>query len=160
MSAELGKQVGRFAAAGVINTLLDYLIFVTVSWLFALPLSSSWIAKAFSGTIAMANSFALNQRWVFRSHATGWRRAARFLTVTLIGTFGVQLGGMHLFAAIWPAPGHLAAQVASWLGLALPEPLVVRTVAFALATAASMTWNFLAYRRWVFAEPAPQPAMA
>lgn len=160
MSAELGKQVGRFAAAGVINTLLDYVIFVVVSWLLALPLSSSWIAKAISGTVAMANSFALNQRWVFRSRGATWRHAARFLTVTLIGTFGVQLGGMHLFAAVWPAPGHLAAALASWLGLPLSEPLVVRTVAFGLATAASMTWNFLAYRRWVFVPGAPQPSPA
>lgn len=158
MGAEFGKQVGRFAAAGVINTLLDYAIFVVVSWLFALPLSSSWIAKAISGAIAMINSFALNQRWVFRSGAATWRHGARFLAVTLVGTFGVQLGGMHLFAALWPMPGRLAVGLAAWLGLSLPEPLVVRTVAFGLATAASMTWNFLAYRRWVFAAAAPQPA--
>ncbi|MBK7536985.1 MAG: GtrA family protein [Myxococcales bacterium] len=147
-----GRQVARFAAAGVINTLIDYVVFIGLSWLWALPLERSWIAKAISGTIAMANSFVLNRRWVFRSSSGGLRQLARFVIVTLIGTFGVQLGGLLLFSALWPAPGHLAAAVADAIGLSrwLPEPLVVRTVAFGLATAASMCWNFVAYRRWVF----------
>ena len=161
--ASTGRQVARFAAAGVINTLLDYALFMMLSWLLALPLPRSWIAKAISGTLAMANSFVRNRRWVFRNGSSGGglRQLARFVAVTLIGTFGVQLGGLVLFSAIWPAPGHLAAAVIDALGLSrwLPEPLVVRTVAFGLATAASMCWNFIAYRRWVFAA-SPSPTAA
>jgi putative flippase GtrA len=33
-------------------------------------------------------------------------------------------------------------------------PAAIKTVAFALATMASMTWNFVLYRTWVF-RPAP-----
>jgi putative flippase GtrA len=34
----------------------------------------------------------------------------------------------------------------------LTEPLATKTAAFVLATCCSMTFNFLAYRYWVFAD--------
>lgn len=151
-----GAQVARFAAVGLVNTGIDYAVFMMLSAALALPLESSWVAKAMSGALAMIGSFALNRRWVFRSSAGGWSQVARFVVVTLIGTFGVQLGAMHLFSAVWLGPAHLAARVASGLAIDrwLSAPVIVRTVAFGLATALSMCWNFLAYRRWVFPSPA------
>lgn len=149
------RQVARFAAAGVINTLIDYVGFLFFTWIFHLPLSHSWIAKLLSGSLAMGNSFWLNRKWVFRGSSGGGRQLARFVAVTLIGTFVVQLGGLHLFSAVWPAPGMLAFRVVQLVRLdgVLTAALVVRTFAFGIGTLASMCWNFLAYRHWVFAEP-------
>lgn len=152
-----GRQVARFAAAGVINTAIDYLAFMLLTWALRLPLERAWIAKAASGTLAMINSFILNRRWVFHgaTSAGGARQIARFLAVTLIGTFVVQLGGTHLLSAIWPGPGELAFRVVAAVHLdgLLPRAFVLPTFAFGIATLASMTWNFLAYRRWVFPVP-------
>lgn len=147
------RRVARFATAGVINTLVDYTVFLALSWLLRLPLEHAWIAKLGSGSVAMAGSFALNRRWVFRSQAGGPSQLVRFIAVSLVGTFGVQLGGLHLLTALWLAPGHLVVAVVGALGLGalLPAALVQRTFAFGVATLASMTWNYLAYRRWVFA---------
>jgi putative flippase GtrA len=154
------RQVARFAAAGVINTLIDYTGFLFLVWIFHLPLEHSWIAKLASGTLAMSNSFLLNRRWVFRGTAGGASQLVRFAAVTLIGTFVVQLGGLHLLSAVWPAPGMLAFRVVELLHLdgLLPAQLVVRTVAFGAGTLASMCWNFVAYRHWVF--PAPVAGVA
>jgi putative flippase GtrA len=164
-SPKLGRQVARFAAAGVINTAIDYVGFIALTALLQLPLGRSWIAKAISGSIAMLSSFVLNRRWVFRGTSTASAASARaqllrFLVVTLIGAFVVQLGGTHLLSAVWSAPGDLAFRVVAALHLdgLLAQPLVVRTVAFAAATLASMTWNYLGYRAWVFAAPAAAPA--
>lgn len=158
-SAKVGQQVARFAAAGVVNTLVDYVLFLVLTSLLRLPLHRSWIAKAISGAVAMINSFILNRRWVFRGSAGGRGQLVRFFVVTLIGTFVVQLGGTHALSALWPGPGQVAFQLASIIGLPtlaprfLSEEMVIRTVAFGLATIASMCWNFIAYRRWVFAPP-------
>lgn len=153
LASSAPRRVARFATAGVINTLVDYTVFLALSWLLRLPLELAWIAKLGSGAVAMVGSFALNRRWVFRSQAGGSSQLVRFVAVSLVGTFGVQLGGLHLLTAVWPAPGQLAATMVGALGLGalLPAPLVQRTFAFGVATLASMTWNYLAYRRWVFA---------
>jgi putative flippase GtrA len=151
-SSTSGRQVARFAATGVLNTLIDYLLFMLLTWILALPLSRTWSAKAISGTVAMINSFILNRRWVFRGAAGGPRQLARFLAVTLFGTFVVQLGGIRLLTSTWLLPGELVVRLVSALHLdaLLPRAFVVSTFAFGVATLASMTWNFLAYRRWVF----------
>lgn len=156
------RRVARFATAGVINTLVDYTVFLSLSWLLRLPLEHAWIAKLGSGSLAMAGSFALNRRWVFRSQAGGPSQLLRFIAVSLVGTFGVQLGGLHLLTALWLAPGHLAVAVVGALGLGalLPAALVQRTFAFGVATLASMTWNYLAYRRWVFASTSASASTA
>lgn len=157
LASSASRRVARFATAGVINTLVDYTVFLALTWILRLPLEHAWIAKLGSGSVAMAGSFALNRRWVFRSQAGGSSQLVRFVAVSLVGTFGVQLGGLHLLTAVWLAPGHLAVAVVGGLGLGalLPAALVQRTFAFGVATLASMTWNYLAYRRWVFAATSP-----
>lgn len=164
LASSASRRVARFATAGVINTLIDYTVFLALSWLLRLPLEHAWLAKLGSGTVAMAGSFALNRRWVFRSQAGGASQLLRFVAVSLVGTFGVQLGGLHLLTAVWPGPGQLAVTIVGALGLGalVPASLVQRTFAFGVATLASMTWNYLAYRRWVFASssssPSPSPS--
>jgi putative flippase GtrA len=40
--------------------------------------------------------------------------------------------------------------VVDHLGLPVTESFTIKTVAFALATLVSLTWNFLIYKFWVF----------
>ena len=148
-------QVRRFAAVGVLNTLIDYVVFVAVSNILDLSLDSVWIAKVISGTVAMANSFYWNRTWVFRSSGARTQQAARFVATTVTAVYGVQATVTHLFAGVYPQVGEAVHRLLEALGVsgvlpALTEEFTIKTVAFALATACSMTFNFLLYRHWVF----------
>jgi putative flippase GtrA len=151
-------QVSRFAAVGVANTLVDYVLFVGITKVFHLALDSVWIAKVISGTVAMTLSFFLNRRWVFgaRGHAPVHHQAARFFTATAIGVYGIGVPVTQLFARVYQGAGRWLHAVLGHLGLTAAAPSVfteafaTKTAAFAIATCCSMIFNFLAYRFWVF----------
>jgi putative flippase GtrA len=149
------RQVQRFVVVGLANTLLDFVLFQTLTKIFGIPLSHVWIAKAVSGTVALAFSFFLNRSWVFR--ASGDRRVAagqagRFVAATLIGVYVVQTGLTQFFSSVFPQPGEWVFELVEAAGLddVMSEDFVIKTVAFCLATTASMSWNFAAYKWWVF----------
>jgi putative flippase GtrA len=151
------KRVGKFGLVGIINTLLDYILFIALTKIFSIPLSSVWMAKVASGSVAMCNSFYLNRRWVFNSSDRNVRsQAVRFLLVTLIGVFGIQTGLVQFFSSVFSWPGEFGYTIAHQLGIAQLAPAIItreftiKTVAFGLATLASMTWNFVMYKKVVF----------
>jgi putative flippase GtrA len=153
------RQARRFVVVGGLNTLVDYVLFVGLTKLLHLPLDSVWVAKLISGTVAISISFLLNRRWVFgRSGAAVHHQAARFLAATAIGVYCIQAPLTQLLAGVYQRPGRVLYSVLRDIGLAqafpsvLTEPLATKTAAFVLATCCSMTFNFLAYRYWVFAD--------
>ena len=149
-------RVRRFAAVGVVNTLVDYLLFVALTKLFRIPLDWVWIAKVASGTVAISISFYLNRTWVFRSGRARLGQAARFIAATFVGVYVIQTSLTQFFVSYRPGLGEALYAFLDDVGLAgafpavLTEPLAIKTVAFVLATSVSMTFNFLAYRFWVF----------
>ena len=149
-------QVRRFAAVGVVNTLVDYLLFVALTKLFRIPLDWVWIAKIVSGTVAISISFYLNRTWVFRSGRARLGQATRFIAATFVGVYVIQTSLTQFFVSYRPGLGEALYAFLEDVGLAgafpavLTEPLAIKTVAFVLATSVSMTFNFLAYRFWVF----------
>ena len=149
-------EVRRFGAAGVVNTLVDYVVFIALTKILRLPLESVWIAKVISGTLAIAVSFYLNRTWVFRTSGAPLAQAARFVTVTVIGVYGIQTSLTHVFASVYPGLGEALYAALETISVTrlfpaiLTEAFVIKTVAFALATSVSMTFNFLLYRSWVF----------
>ena len=153
------SQIRSFAPSGVVNTLTDYVVFMSLTRILSVPLGRVWIAKLLSGGVAMAVSFLLNRNWVFGSRdARRSGQVARFLITTISASWGIQLALTQLFSSVWPAPGLAGYAVLRRLGLPAPgiltEAAAIKTVAFALATSASMASNFLLYRTWVFrAEP-------
>jgi putative flippase GtrA len=156
-------QVRRFAAVGVLNTTVDYVLFVGLTKLLRLSLDWVWIAKVLSGTVAIALSFWLNRRWVFRAHGATAGQAARFCATTIVGVYGIQTSLTQFFASSEPRAGKALYSVLHDMHLVgyfpsiLTEAFVIKTVAFVLATAASMTFNFLVYRFWVFRDGRPTP---
>lgn len=158
-------QVRRFVVVGVLNTLVDYVLFVGLTKLLHLSLDVVWIAKVISGTVAMGVSFYFNRRWVFgaRGHAPVHHQAARFLGATAVGIYGIQVPLTQLFARVYQAPGRALYAVLRDLDLAHAVPSVfteafaTKTAAFAIATLCSMVFNFLAYRYWVFRAKGPTP---
>ena len=151
-------QARRFAVVGILNTLVDYVLFVGLTKVMHLSLDHVWIAKVISGTVAMGVSFYFNRRWVFsaRGHAPVHHQAARFLAATAVAIYGVQVPLTQLFARVYQGPGRALYTVLRHLGLAQAAPsvfteaLATKTAAFAIATLCSMVFNFLAYRYWVF----------
>jgi putative flippase GtrA len=83
-------QFFAFCCVGVLNTLLDFLAFLTLS-LF-LPLSA---ARVLSWAVACAFSYALNKRRVFRHTPGGRGTAARFVIVNLCG-LSLGIGALEL----------------------------------------------------------------
>jgi putative flippase GtrA len=158
----LRLQIRRFAASGAVNTLTDYVAFMLLTKIFSVPLERVWVAKLVSGGLAMAVSFRLNRGWVFASRdARRSGQVARFLITTISASWGIQLGLTQFFSSIWPTLGLAGFAMLSRLGLRalapgiLTEPAAIKTVAFGLATIASMAWNFVLYRTWVFRTASP-----
>lgn len=151
------KRVGKFGIIGVLNTLVDYTIFISLTKIFSIPLESVWTAKLPSGAIAMIFSFFMNRMWVFESKGKDVaKQAATFFPVTMVGVFLIQTGLVQLFSSKVPQIGQLGYDIANAVGVIglmpnlLTEEFVIKTAAFGLATLASLTWNYLMYKYVVF----------
>ena len=143
------QEVARFGLVGVINTLVDYVLFIAFTIVFQLPLSRVWVAKYASSAIAMIVSYVLNRRYVFRSRQRNVRaEALRFFTTTLVGVFVIQNLLTQFFSSEFPFFGEQAYRLLGPLGFT--ESFTIKTVAFGLATIASLTWNYLTYKYWAF----------
>lgn len=130
--------LSRFASVGVVNTLVDFGLFLLFVGL-GLPAVP---ANLLSTSAGMAVSFAGNRRFVFGS--TGDRRRELVLFVLVCGA-GVWL--------IQPAV-ILGADAALSAGAGL-SALVIAPVSKATAIVVAAVWNFLLYRRLVFRATAP-----
>jgi len=147
-------------AVGVVNTLVDYVLFVGLTKVLRLPLDWVWVAKLMSGTVAISISFYLNRNWVFRVAGAPIGQAARFVVTTALGVYAIQTPLTQLFTNSLPGLGRALYGVLKDMGLSgsvVTEALAIKTVAFALATSVSMTFNFLLYRYWVFRSSSSEP---
>lgn len=127
------SQLIRFGLIGVINTALDFgLLFILKS----VGLMAT-TANIFSTSIAFVFSFFANKKYTFRSSVTNIvREMILFVAVTLFGLWVLQTG------VIWLVLPHLSKLLrSSEMGL-----LVTKLI----ATAVSMTWNYILYDKLVF----------
>lgn len=127
------SQLIRFGLIGVINTALDFgLLFILKS----IGLMAT-TANIFSTSIAFVFSFFANKKYTFRSSGTNIvHEMILFVAVTLFGLWVLQTG------VIWLVLPHLSKLLrSSEMGL-----LVTKLI----ATAVSMTWNYILYDKLVF----------
>lgn len=127
------SQLIRFGLIGVINTVLDFgLLFILKS----IGLMAT-TANIFSTSIAFVFSFFANKKYTFRSSGTNIVcEMILFVAVTLFGLWVLQTG------VIWLVLPHLSKLLrSSEMGL-----LVTKLI----ATAVSMTWNYILYDKLVF----------
>jgi putative flippase GtrA len=121
----LAAQWARFAIVGVSNTALSTVIYVLLTHAGLHYLLASTAAYV----LGALNSYTLNRRWTFRSHARPAPELVRFLCVQAVGLGAnlamlaelVEVAGVH----------HVVAQV--------------------LAFPASSLLTFALSRRWAFA---------
>ncbi len=129
------REIATFAAAGVINTSLD---FATLNLLIALTHRDSGAALVGYDIVAfsagLVSSYVLNMRVTFRARVASKHAALLFVAVCL--------GGLAINAT-------LIALLRPMLGHALASTLAINTAKL-VATGASLVWNYVALRRWVF----------
>lgn len=96
MSSGTGLEFIRFGLVGVVNTAVDFAVFVLLyRWLGLDPL----LANGMAFLLAVTNSYLLNHHWTFRqhNHALSLSGYARFVALNsgglLIGTLAILLLG-------------------------------------------------------------------
>lgn len=132
----------KFAVVGVANTATDFIVLNILAYFFGVP---ALVANIFSSGCAMAQSFVLNKKIVFKSRGGNRiQQGVLFLIVTLLGVWGVQSVIIWLF--------HVPFEWTAQQLVASPElaTLLALNAVKALATIASMAWNYIFYRSLVF----------
>jgi len=129
MFAQNGKEarkVAKFALVGLLNTGVDFAVFVMLVYGFQVP--SVW-AQLVSYAPGVVNSYFWNRLWTFRAAGSGtWREFARFATLNIVS---------------------FAAATAVLLGLEQRFGWVP-AAAKAASVAASLAINYAGSRWWVF----------
>lgn len=87
MKKESLGQFLKFALVGVLNTVVDFLVFQLLN----LTLGWTYLAQVIGYSAGVLNSYFWNSRWTFRKeHQRSAREAAAFVVVNLV-SLGVSL---------------------------------------------------------------------
>lgn len=130
--------LSRFASVGVVNTLVDFglFLFLVGLGLHAVP------ANLLSTAAGMGVSFTGNRRFVFR--ATGNRKRELVLFVVVCGT------------GVWLVQPAVILGVGAMLSAGTTlSSLAVAPMSKAAAIVVAAMWNFVLYRRLVFRPAGP-----
>ena len=136
-------QFLKFAVVGVLNTVVDFLVFQLLN----LTLGWMYMAQVIGYSAGVLNSYFWNSRWTFRKeHKRSAREAASFLVVNLV-SLGVSLG------VLWACKNLLGitdAWVAGWVPAWLGGFVKGDTVAKLIATPCAIVVNFIGNKLFVF----------
>ena len=134
----------RFAAIGVINTLIDFALLNVFAHAMGIPRIPSNIMSA---SVAMVFSFFANRTVVFRGHDGDARsQALKFIAVTVSSVYIIQNIVIYLLTEVWLWPLETAHDI---IGI-LEQDVFITNGAKAAATVASLIWNFVLYDKVVF----------
>jgi putative flippase GtrA len=90
------RRMAKFALVGLVNTGVDFTVFMGLVYGLAVP--SGW-AQAASFSCGIANSYWWNRNWTFRAAGrSNWREAFRFLALngaSFAAATAVLLGVQH-----------------------------------------------------------------
>lgn len=123
----------RFAIVGGLNTVIDFGILFTLVALGLPAIASNFV----STSVAMVFSFLVNKSYTFKDNkkSTG-KHVVYFLVITIFG--------------MWVIQPIIIESVTLLLQPLLKTGFLVLFIGKGLATAASLTWNYLMYRKFVF----------
>jgi putative flippase GtrA len=143
-------RVVRFAAVGIINTGVDFLVLNIL--VFGVGLNKL-PANMISVSVAIVVSYLLNHSIVFRqvgNENDRKRKVALFVLITLIGAFVIQNVVIYLFVHVITFPATILQSITDAIGLHLSTAFVLLNTAKLAATVCTMVWNYLLYRKFVF----------
>lgn len=120
-----GPRAVKFALVGVLNTAIDFVVFVALLYGLGWPLL---LANTLGYLAGLANSYWLNSRWTFRDPArpASPARAARYAGLNLVGL--------------------LLANVTIWLLALVMAPWLAKCGAIGV----TFVWNYWSSHRFVF----------
>jgi len=131
-------RVIRFGAVGGVNTLIDFGILNLLMWTTGVKAGGGLIlCNAVAFIAASLNSYLMNKGWTFEDGSKGSPGQFALFLAFSAGGLAINSGVLYLLTTL-----HL--EVTS-------SPILWANGAKAVASAASMVWNFLTYRRFVFA---------
>ncbi len=144
-------QFLKFAAVGVLNTLMDWAVFYLLIF-FLIP-NSPLSAKAISFTVAVINSFVLNSIWTFRDEFYSgikdknlkfYRLSNYFIRFILVSLVG--------FAVNFLTFRYIISNV--------PDAFANHSNIFGLiaASGAALVWNFIINKFWTYKKEENLPA--
>lgn len=122
-------QFLRYATIGVVNTGLDFGMYIGLTRGFAFWREHYLLANALVFIVVVTWSFFWNKRWTFKNREQ--KHAAQYTKFVLATLGGITIAEGVLYVGV------------DWLGL---HDIVSKVIAGPLV----MVWNFLAYRFWAF----------
>jgi putative flippase GtrA len=137
-------QFAKFAAVGVLNTMVDLGVFNLETLLLGtLPGTVLFaVFKAVSFLIATTNSYFWNKRWTFSSKtAANTGEVVKFYVIAILGGF-VNVGVATLVKVLQPA--------------GISSALWVNDIAPLAGIIAVLFWNFFGYKLFVFKQAESQ----
>lgn len=128
-------QLARFILVGIINTVIDFGVLLS---LVVFAHISVLVANIISTSIALAVSYLLNKRAVFRdTNMHNVRQISLFLLVTLSG--------------LWLVQGFVIGAISNLLwAVTSVDGVFALVIAKLVATAVTVMWNYILYSRVVF----------
>ncbi len=99
------KKAGSFAAVGVINTMVDFVLFATAVKVFGLPLIP---ANLLSWSVAVSSSYVLNSYTTFAAESGRQLKARAYGAFILSGLAGLTANTTALVLASYFLPVLLA----------------------------------------------------
>lgn len=142
-------QFIQFNIVGVLNTLVDFVVFQILNLL----LGWTYVAQVISYSCGVVNSYIWNSSWTFRAERTrSPREMIAFLAVNLV-SLCVSLGVLWFSREVL---GVTDAWVATWLPDFLAKFVNGNTVAKLIATACAIVVNYLGNKRFVFRKGSDQ----
>lgn len=150
--------MGKFAVVGVINTVIDVAVLnflvLVIGFRAQIQILGIYflVANFISVTIAMINSYFMNKYWTFQSKEkkNAVEEALKFFFITIIGMYIINQLVFNFFNTYWLWPTHLVVNIVHFIRIYSLDNFVSLNFAKVLAILASLTWNFIFYKLWVF----------
>lgn len=145
------EQMLCFCLVGIINTMLDFVVYnlltnKAVGW-------PAIYSNIISLTIGAVFSFLANCFWVFSSpQVSPLLPLLKFASVNLISLYIIQSTILVLVSRVWSVPLVVANALVRNVSFfkRWQNVVLARNIAKLLATLASLLWNFLWYKFYVF----------
>lgn len=133
-----------FAGIGVLNTLLDLVLYVVFSSVFGIPKAG---ANIMSTSLALVFSYFMNSRFTFKAQKFTRRSFILYIVVTLFGLWVLQ-------TVIIYALTHLLGNRLDFLPTALATAFPKLC-----ATAVTLVWNYVWYNKVIFKDKPVEDAL-
>lgn len=159
-SSSVGReaaQVGRFGIVGVANTLIDFGLLNLITRVTNL---NDVTANVFSACVAMVFSFFANRFFVFHAgkQKSLGRQALEFFPITAFGVIVLQAAVIYFFEELWLWPVNFVVSIFTSIGVigmhigpvTVDDKFIITNGVKVLATVASLTWNYIMYKKVVF----------